>query len=195
MQPDLVVHALRASTTGSGAPEDRAGRREVGRQRGAAAPGGAPAAPRGARRARRARRRATGSSSGRCPSSRHAISARLEQELREALRADPGRMPGGDTIDGRRARGRRARRRSSVIELYRNMISPLRLPSCRFTPTCSQYAVDALAEYGLIRGELAGGGAAGEVRSVASWRMGSDTRDDPDADRAVTPTLRSESLV
>lgn len=39
-----------------------------------------------------------------------------------------------------------------VIDLYRNMVSPLRLPSCRFTPTCSQYAVDAFTEYGLIRG-------------------------------------------
>lgn len=39
-----------------------------------------------------------------------------------------------------------------LIDLYRNMVSPLRLPSCRFTPTCSQYAVDALSEYGLIRG-------------------------------------------
>ncbi|MGV0802445.1 membrane protein insertion efficiency factor YidD, partial [Mycolicibacterium elephantis] len=36
-----------------------------------------------------------------------------------------------------------------VIQLYRNMISPLRLPTCRFMPTCSQYAVDALSEYGL----------------------------------------------
>lgn len=39
-----------------------------------------------------------------------------------------------------------------VIQLYRHMVSPLRLPSCRFMPTCSQYAVDALSEYGLIRG-------------------------------------------
>ncbi|OBF01321.1 membrane protein insertion efficiency factor YidD [Mycolicibacterium elephantis] len=39
-----------------------------------------------------------------------------------------------------------------VIQLYRNMISPLRLPTCRFMPTCSQYAVDALSEYGLIKG-------------------------------------------
>jgi putative membrane protein insertion efficiency factor len=37
------------------------------------------------------------------------------------------------------------------VELYRHTISPLRLPTCRFTPTCSQYAVDALTEYGLIR--------------------------------------------
>lgn len=39
-----------------------------------------------------------------------------------------------------------------VIELYRHMISPLRLPSCRFIPTCSRYAVDALRQYGLMRG-------------------------------------------
>ena len=39
-----------------------------------------------------------------------------------------------------------------VIELYRTMISPLRPPTCRFTPTCSQYAVDALREYGVVRG-------------------------------------------
>jgi putative membrane protein insertion efficiency factor len=40
----------------------------------------------------------------------------------------------------------------AVIEVYRHMISPLRLPSCRFMPTCSQYAVDAITEFGLFRG-------------------------------------------
>jgi hypothetical protein len=39
-----------------------------------------------------------------------------------------------------------------LIQLYRHMASPLRLPTCRFTPTCSRYAVDALTEYGLARG-------------------------------------------
>ena len=39
-----------------------------------------------------------------------------------------------------------------VIGLYRNMVSPLRLPTCRFTPTCSQYAIDALLAYGFLRG-------------------------------------------
>lgn len=39
-----------------------------------------------------------------------------------------------------------------LIGLYRHTISPLRLPTCRFTPTCSQYALDALTEYGLLRG-------------------------------------------
>lgn len=48
--------------------------------------------------------------------------------------------------------GRVARIVIAVIEAYRAMVSPLRLPSCRFMPTCSQYAVEALAEYGLVRG-------------------------------------------
>lgn len=39
-----------------------------------------------------------------------------------------------------------------LIQLYRHMVSPLRPATCRFVPTCSQYAVDALNEYGLLRG-------------------------------------------
>lgn len=39
-----------------------------------------------------------------------------------------------------------------LIELYRHTVSPLRLPTCRFMPTCSQYAVEALSEHGLVRG-------------------------------------------
>ena len=50
------------------------------------------------------------------------------------------------------AGGRAARAVIRVIEWYRHMVSPLRLPSCRFMPTCSQYAVDALTEFGLVRG-------------------------------------------
>jgi len=50
------------------------------------------------------------------------------------------------------AGGRMTRAAIRAIEFYRSMVSPLRLPSCRFMPTCSQYAVDALTEYGLVRG-------------------------------------------
>ncbi|MCV7166880.1 membrane protein insertion efficiency factor YidD [Mycobacterium stomatepiae] len=39
-----------------------------------------------------------------------------------------------------------------LIQLYRHMVSPLRPATCRFMPTCSQYAVEALTEYGLVRG-------------------------------------------
>ena len=38
------------------------------------------------------------------------------------------------------------------IEFYRNAISPLTPPSCRFTPTCSQYAYEAIRKYGPFKG-------------------------------------------
>ena len=38
------------------------------------------------------------------------------------------------------------------IRFYRRFISPLTPPSCRFTPTCSQYAIEALQKHGPIRG-------------------------------------------
>ena len=55
------------------------------------------------------------------------------------------------------------------IELYRHMISPMRLPTCRFAPTCSQYAVDALSEYGLIRG---GSLAVVRLLKCGPWHRG-----------------------
>lgn len=65
-----------------------------------------------------------------------------------------------------------------VIELYRQMISPLRLPSCRFMPTCSQYAVDALRQYGLIRGSWL---SAVRLAKCGPWHPGGW---DPIPDRA-----------
>lgn len=38
------------------------------------------------------------------------------------------------------------------IRLYQRYISPLTPPACRFTPTCSQYAVEALQKHGPIKG-------------------------------------------
>ncbi len=38
------------------------------------------------------------------------------------------------------------------IRLYQRFISPLTPPSCRYTPTCSQYAVEALRKYGPFKG-------------------------------------------
>ena len=39
-----------------------------------------------------------------------------------------------------------------LIQFYRTCISPLTPPSCRYTPTCSQYALEALRRHGLLRG-------------------------------------------
>lgn len=38
------------------------------------------------------------------------------------------------------------------IYFYKYYISPLKPPSCRFTPTCSEYAVQALKKYGPVKG-------------------------------------------
>ena len=39
-----------------------------------------------------------------------------------------------------------------LINFYRKGISPTTPPSCRFTPTCSAYAYEAINKYGVIKG-------------------------------------------
>ena len=40
----------------------------------------------------------------------------------------------------------------ALVKFYQYCISPYTPPACRFTPTCSQYAVEALKKYGSIKG-------------------------------------------
>jgi putative membrane protein insertion efficiency factor len=46
------------------------------------------------------------------------------------------------------------------LHLYRRVISPLLPARCRYYPSCSSYAVEAVREYGLIRGSI-----------LAAWRV------------------------
>lgn len=39
-----------------------------------------------------------------------------------------------------------------LLDVYKRRISPLLPPSCRFTPTCSEYARLALLKHGVLRG-------------------------------------------
>ena len=40
----------------------------------------------------------------------------------------------------------------ALVKLYQRCISPFTPPSCRFTPTCSQYALEAITKYGAVKG-------------------------------------------
>ena len=41
-----------------------------------------------------------------------------------------------------------------MIRFYQRCISPYTRPSCRFIPTCSQYALEAITKYGAFKGGL-----------------------------------------
>ncbi len=40
----------------------------------------------------------------------------------------------------------------ALVKLYQTRISPLKKPCCRYIPTCSQYALEALQKYGAAKG-------------------------------------------
>lgn len=46
------------------------------------------------------------------------------------------------------------------IRFYQKFLSPLKPPSCRFTPTCSQYAIEAIRRHGPFKGT-----------ALAVWRI------------------------
>ena len=47
---------------------------------------------------------------------------------------------------------RPARVASGAVRLYQLVLSPLMLPRCRHLPTCSEYAMEAFSEHGVLRG-------------------------------------------
>jgi uncharacterized protein len=49
---------------------------------------------------------------------------------------------------------------TAPIEVYRRVISPGLPRRCRYEPTCSQYAVQAIRRYGILRGAI-----------LAAWRL------------------------
>lgn len=47
-----------------------------------------------------------------------------------------------------------------VIVAYQKVLGPLKKPCCRYYPSCSRYAMDALEKYGIVRGGM-----------MALWRV------------------------
>ena len=48
----------------------------------------------------------------------------------------------------------------ALIRFYRKYISPCKPPCCRFVPTCSEYAYEAISKYGALKGGV-----------LALWRL------------------------
>ena len=48
----------------------------------------------------------------------------------------------------------------ALVRFYQKNISPTKTPCCRFTPTCSHYAIEALEKHGAIKGT-----------ALAIWRV------------------------
>jgi putative membrane protein insertion efficiency factor len=59
------------------------------------------------------------------------------------------------------------------VRLYRLVISPLLGPRCRYYPSCSEYAVDAVRSYGVLRGAV-----------LSGWRL---LRCNPLSDGGIDP--------
>jgi putative membrane protein insertion efficiency factor len=106
---------------------------------------------------------------------RHHIPSTTKQRLHRGLwrnelaesQDDNKAIPDGDTQAGDDAEPRTEEDETvmtsamvATIGVYKNFISPLLPPACRFVPTCSQYGVQAIKEYGPNKGVI-----------LTSWRL------------------------
>ena len=60
-----------------------------------------------------------------------------------------------------------------LIRIYQYVISPALGPKCRFTPTCSQYAAEALKKHGILKG------MALSIRRISRCHPGGGSGYDP----------------
>ncbi|HXZ33261.1 MAG TPA: membrane protein insertion efficiency factor YidD [Terriglobales bacterium] len=66
-----------------------------------------------------------------------------------------------------------------LLRGYKRTISPMFLPACRYVPSCSEYAMEAVERYGVLRGS-----------AKAAWRL---MRCHPFAKGGVDPVVKNES--
>jgi len=57
----------------------------------------------------------------------------------------------------------------ALVRGYKRIVSPVLPPACRFVPTCSEYAAEAIEKHGVINGV---GLAVGRIVRCAPWHPG-----------------------
>jgi uncharacterized protein len=67
-----------------------------------------------------------------------------------------------------------------LLRGYKGALSPLFLPGCRYVPSCSEYAMEAVDRYGVTRGSL-----------MAIWRV---LRCNPLAKGGLDPVVKTETV-
>jgi len=60
-----------------------------------------------------------------------------------------------------------------LIKFYQYVVSPMMGPKCRYTPSCSQYTIDAFKKHGIIKGSWLG------IKRISSCRPGGGSGYDP----------------
>jgi uncharacterized protein len=73
-----------------------------------------------------------------------------------------------------------------LIRVYQGTLSPLIGPACRFHPTCSQYAIEAIRRFGVMRGSWL---AVKRIGRCHPWHPGGYDPVPPDA-RSTHPVAR-----
>ena len=76
----------------------------------------------------------------------------------------------------------------AAVRFYRRAVSPVLPPRCRFVPTCSEYAVEALEVHGAARGSLL---ALLRLLKCAPWHPGGVDLVPPARPPRIPPTRRS----
>ncbi|MES2617502.1 MAG: membrane protein insertion efficiency factor YidD [Bacteroidota bacterium] len=61
----------------------------------------------------------------------------------------------------------------ALIRIYQAVLSPLFPPACRYTPTCSQYGIEAIKKYGFLKG------FALTIKRISRCRPGGGSGHDP----------------
>ena len=75
------------------------------------------------------------------------------------------------------------------LRAYRRYLSPLVPPSCRFSPTCSAYAIEALTRHGMLRGSWL---TLRRLLRCAPWHPGGRDPVPPPGARSPVPDVPAE---